>query len=79
MAEFTVVIPEDLKREMNSISFINWSEVARTAIRAQVTKVARLKALAARSRLSEQDALELGTAITKGLHARYKELYPELK
>ncbi len=79
MAEFTVVIPEDLKREMDRTPFINWSEVARAAIRAQVTKVARLKALAARSRLSEQDALELGTEITKGLHARYKELYPELK
>ncbi|MGC9445232.1 MAG: hypothetical protein ACP5E9_09955 [Candidatus Methanospirareceae archaeon] len=79
MAEFKVVIPEDLKREMDRAPFINLSEVARAAIRAQVTKVARLKAIAARSKLSEQDALELGAEITKGLHARYKELYPELQ
>jgi hypothetical protein len=68
-----------LERVLARLHLIFPHELLRTAIRAQITKVACLKALAARSRLSEQDALELGTEITKGLHARYKERYPELQ
>ena len=79
MAEIKVVIPEDLKRVMDRTPFIDWSNVARDAIRMQASKLARLKAIASKSKLTEEDALELGRKINKGLHERYKELYPELR
>ncbi|CAD7768307.1 hypothetical protein FHEFKHOI_00206 [Candidatus Methanoperedenaceae archaeon GB50] len=79
MAELKVVIPEDLKQEMDKTSFIDWSKVARDAIREQASKLARLKSIASKSKLTEKDALELGRKINRGLHERYKELYPGLK
>lgn len=79
MAELKVEISEDLKREIDRTSFIDWSKVARDAIREEASKLARLKAIASKSKITEKDTLELGRAINKGLHERYKELYPELK
>ena len=79
MGELKVVIPEDLKQDMDKAPFIDWSKVARDAIREQASKLARLKAIASKSKLTEEDALELGRKINKGLYERYKELYPELK
>ena len=79
MGELKVVIPEDLKQEMDRTLFIDWSKVARDAIREQASKLARLKTIASKSKLTEEDVLELGRKINRGLHERYRELYPELK
>lgn len=79
MVEIKVAIPEDLMQEMEKSSFIDWSKVVRNAIREKATKLARLKAIASKSKLTEEDAVELGRKINKRLHERYKELYPELK
>lgn len=79
MAELKVEISEDLKREIDRTSFRDWSKVARDAIREEASKLARLKGIASKSKITEKDALELGRTINKGLHERYKELYPELK
>ena len=53
--------------------------MARDAIREQASKLARLKTIASKSKLTEEDVLELGRKINRGLHERYRELYPELK
>ncbi|MFZ2071310.1 MAG: hypothetical protein WAV32_06920 [Halobacteriota archaeon] len=79
MAELVIRIPEDLKREMDRTSFIDWSKVARDAIREKASKLARLKGIASKSKLTDEDALELGREVNKGLHERYRELYSELK
>ncbi len=79
MGEIKIEVPEDLKQEMDRIPFIDWSKVARDAIRKKASKLARLNAIASKSKLTEEDALELGREINKGLHERYKGLYPELK
>lgn len=78
MPTITLSVPEDLKQEMDKSKFINWSEVAREAIRERVSELALFKSIVAKSRLSEKDADRIGSKISKSLHAKYKEKFPEL-
>ena len=70
MVSITLSVPEDLKQEMDNSKEINWSEVARTAIKSKIAQLKILKAISAKSKLSEKDALELGRKINKSLHER---------
>ena len=71
MPTITLSVPEDLKREMDDSKEINWSEVARAAIKTKVAQLRILKSISAKSKLSEKDAIELGRKINKSLHQRY--------
>jgi len=68
MPTITLSVPEDLKRGMDESKEINWSEVARTAIRSKVSQLKILKAISVKSKLTEKDALELGRKINASLH-----------
>lgn len=70
MPTITLSVPEDLKREMDGSKEINWSEVARVAIRTKVAQLKILKTIASKSKLTEKDALDLGRKINKSLHER---------
>lgn len=70
MVSITLSVPEDLKKEMDESKEMNWSEVARTAIKSKITQLKILKAISAKSKLTEKDALELGRKINKSLHER---------
>lgn len=74
MATITVSIPDDLMKEMDISKEINWSEIAREAIRMKVNQLRILRAITSRSQLSQEDALELGKQINESLHQRYKDL-----
>lgn len=74
-----VRIPEDLKQDMDKAPGIDWSKIARDAIRERTTELVLLKAIASKSKLTEKDALELGRKVKRGLHERYKKLYPGLE
>ena len=78
MAEIVVKIPEELKQEMDKIP-VDWSKVARDAIREKAIKWAKLKEAISKSKLTEEDALELGRKVSRGLAERYRKMYPELK
>ena len=73
MPTITLSVPEDLKREMEDSRDVNWSEVARVAIRDKVAQLKILKSIAAKSKLTDKDALELGKKINKSLHERYSK------
>lgn len=73
MPTITLSVPEDLKQEMDKSKFINWSEVARVAIRERVIQLRLLNSIALKSKLTEKDALELGKKIKKSMHEDYKE------
>lgn len=79
MSTITLSIPEDLKREMEEFKEMNWSEVARAAIRERVAQLAILKALTAKSKLTEKEAdllaLKLGIKIRKGIPERHVKKY----
>lgn len=79
MPEIKIRISEDLKREMDKAGEVDWSKVARDAIRKKSSELALLKSIASKSELTEDDALELGRKVKKKLHRRYKEHYPELE
>ena len=71
MPTITLSVPEDLKKEMDESREINWSEVARVAIKNKVAQLKILKQITSKSKLTENDALELGRKINKSLHQRY--------
>lgn len=71
MATITLSIPDDLIKEMNLSKEINWSAVAREAIRMKINQLRMLRAITSRSHLSQEDALELGKQINESLHQRY--------
>jgi len=71
MPNMTLSIPEELKQDMDESKEINWSEVARSAIKTKVTQLKILKTISAKSKLTEKDALELGRKINKSLYKRY--------
>ncbi len=72
MPTITLSVPDDLKKDMDVSRDINWSEVAREAIRTKVSQLKILKAITSKSKLTEKDALELGRKINKSLHKRYQ-------
>ena len=77
MPTITLSVPSDLKKDMEESKFINWSEVAREAIRERISQLKILNAIAAKSKLTEKDALEIGKKIKKSMHERYKKEHPE--
>jgi hypothetical protein len=60
MVSITLSVPEDLKSMMDEHPEINWSAVAREAIKERLVLMERFKAFAKDSELTEDDALELG-------------------
>lgn len=74
MPIITLSIPEEMKKEMEEAKFINWSEVAREAIRERMSQLAILNSIVKKSKLTEKDALELGRKINASMHKRYKAL-----
>lgn len=74
MVSVTLSVPEELKRKMDEFPEINWSEVARNAIREKVSKLEFLKHFASKSELTEEDAIRLGRELNKRLAKRYRKL-----
>lgn len=82
MAHLTISIPEELKKKMDLLRVINWSEVAREAFakRVELTEgYERFQELVSKSKLTEKGAEELARKVNKSIHERLKKLYPSLK
>ena len=73
MPTITLSVPEDIKKDMEESKEINWSEVARAAIKTKVAQLKILKAITAKSKLTEKDAIELGRKINASLHERHQK------
>jgi len=74
MVSITLSIDEKSKNEMQKLSWINWSEVARNILLDRIKKQERLEKLESlleNSRLTEKDIIELSKKARKG---RFKEL-----
>ncbi len=77
MPTLTLSVPEELKKEMDAFEYMNWSAIARGAIREKIDQLKILQSIAATSKLTEKDALEIGRKIRHSLHERYKREHPE--
>ncbi len=67
LATMTLAIPDDLKREMDKCTFINWSAVARDAIATQINSLKLVESITKNSKLTEKDIEEIGAQIKKGI------------
>jgi len=72
MVSVTLSMPGDLKQEMDSFPDINWSAVAREAIKKRILMMRTLKEFTRDSTFTEEDALRLGRELNKKLAKRYK-------
>ena len=71
MVSMTLAVPTELKKEMDRHPELNWSEVARQAIRERVVLMHKMDQLLAKSKLTEKDALELGRKVKQGIARRH--------
>ena len=72
MVSITLSVPEDLKQEMESFPDINWSAVAREAIKKRVVLLEKFKEFTKDSELTEEDALQFGKKVTEKAAKRHK-------
>lgn len=72
MPTITLSMPDDLKKQMDEFGDINWSEVARESIRERISQLALLNSIVKKSKLTKEDALEIGRKINESMHKRYK-------
>ena len=73
MPTLTLAVPADLKSAMDSLPELNWSEVARKAIAQKVAEYRLFKSIVAKSKLTEKDALEIGSKINEEMYREYKK------
>jgi len=74
LVNVTLAVPEELHDIMKRHPEIKWSEVARQAMWEYARKLELLDEIANRSSLSEQEALEIGEMMKKGVAKRYSNI-----
>ena len=72
MTTITLSLPEELKKQMDEFVEINWSAVAREAIKGRLSQLILFKSIVSESKLTEKDALEIGKKVNASLHKRFK-------
>lgn len=73
MVSITLSVPQDLKQEMDSFQDINWSAVARQAIKRKLLMLEKFKEFTKDSTFTEEDALKLGAEVSRKLAKRYSK------
>ena len=74
MVSITLSMPNEVKKEMEEFADVNWSAVAREAIKNKIVLLKKFKEFTKDSTLTKQDAIELGRKVNKSLAARYSKL-----
>ena len=72
MVSITLSVPVDLKRDMDSFPEMNWSAVAREAIKKRIEMMQRFKEFTKDSTLTEEDAIRLGRMINANIAKKHK-------
>ena len=72
MVSLTLSVPNELKHEMDLFPEINWSAVAREAIKNKVTQLEKFKQFTKESTFTEEDALKLGREVSSKAMRRHK-------
>ncbi len=74
MATMTLAIPDEMKKKMDELPELNWSEVARQQFAERIRDMEALKIIKKfqkTSTLTEEDALELGRKVNEAAARRY--------
>ena len=72
MTNITLSVPEDTKKEMDSFPEMNWSEIARAAIKKRIELLKKFREFTRDSKMTEEDAIKLGRKLKKGRFERLK-------
>ena len=74
MVSMTLSVPEELKQEMDNFKEINWSEIAREAIKQRLIMLEKFRNFTKSSKITEKDALKWGREVNKAVskHLRQK-------
>ena len=73
MVSITLSVPEEMKHEMDDFQDINWSAVARQAIKNKLVMLEKFKEFTKDSELTEEDALRLGAEVSRKALERHKK------
>lgn len=71
MVSITLAVPAELKHDMDKFPEINWSAVAREAIKQKILLLKKFREFAKDSSLTEEDAVRLGREVNRALAKRY--------
>ena len=72
MPNMTLAISADLKEKMDHFKEINWSEVARQAIREKTFLLEKMNQLFSKSKVTEADVEKYSRKIKKNVWKKYK-------
>jgi protein-tyrosine-phosphatase len=72
MAELKIKIPEDLKKKMEKFE-VDWSPAIRRMMEREIQNLTEIERVISKSRMTEEDALELGEKISKSIAEKYGE------
>ena len=67
MVNVTLVVSEDLKKELSRFDEVNWSAVIRKSLRNHLRKLQIAEAIANKSKLTKKDVMEIDKMIKKGI------------
>ena len=73
MPNLTLSLTNELKKEMDSVPEMNWSEVAREAISKRVKEYLLFKELVSKSKLTAKDAKRLSDKINLAVSKKFLE------
>ncbi len=71
MPTVAIKIPYDLKNRMEKHKEIDWDELVQKAIKTQLSRIELADSLSSSSQLTEDEALEIGEDIKKGMAKRH--------
>ena len=74
MVNITLAVPKELKKEMEKRPEMNWSEIARQAIKKRIELLNDMDRMLSKSKLTERDAMMLGRKINKAAAKRFREM-----
>ena len=72
MVSITLAVPAELKQDMDQFPEINWSAVAREAIKKRVMMIRKLREFKKDSTMTEKDALRLGAEVSSSVAKKHK-------
>ncbi len=72
MVSITLSVPEEMKQEMDFFQEINWSAVAREAIKRKLLMLEKFREFTKDSTLTEEDAINLGREASAKAMGKHK-------
>lgn len=72
MVSITLAVPSELKHDMDQFPEMNWSAVAREAIKQKILLLKKFREFTKDSTMTEEDALRLGAKVSEAVAKRHK-------